>query len=80
MTTNETGLIIRRAQPTNDWPSAGRRAFRYPPCILSVALATLFSVGAWSQTQLAAVSGTITDPSGAVVPGVSVSMSTKAPG
>jgi hypothetical protein len=39
-----------------------------------VALATLFSVGAWSQTQLAAVSGTITDPSGAVVPGVSVSI------
>jgi hypothetical protein len=74
MTTNETGLIISRAQPTNDWPSAGRRAFRYRPCILSVALATLFSAGAWSQTQLAAVSGTITDPSGAVVPGVSVSI------
>jgi hypothetical protein len=32
----------------------------------------LFSVGAWSQTQLATVSGTVTDPSGAVVPGVSV--------
>src|SRR5580658_3789303 len=74
MTTNETELIIRRAQPTNDWPSAGRSAHRHRSCILSVALATLFSVGAWSQTQLAAVSGTITDPSGAVVPGVSVSI------
>jgi hypothetical protein len=29
---------------------------------------------AWSQTQLATVSGTITDPSGAVVPGVSVTI------
>jgi hypothetical protein len=37
-------------------------------------LAALFSVGAWSQTQLATVSGTITDPSGAVVPGVSVTI------
>ena len=46
----------------------------YRPCILSAALATLFSVGAWSQTQLATVSGTITDPSGAVVPGVSVTI------
>ena len=33
-----------------------------------------FSAGAWSQTQLATVSGTITDPSGAVVPGVSVTI------
>ena len=37
-------------------------------------LAALFSVGAWSQTQLATVSGAITDPSGAVVPGVSVTI------
>ena len=42
--------------------------------ILAAVLAALFSVGAWSQTQLAAVSGTITDPSGAVVPGVSVTI------
>src|SRR5580658_10218709 len=74
MTTNETELIIRRAQPTNDWPSAGRSAHRHRSCILSVALAALFSVGAWSQTQLATVSGTITDPTGAVVPGVSVTI------
>jgi hypothetical protein len=33
-----------------------------------------FSVCAWPQTQLATVSGTITDPSGAVVPGVSVTI------
>jgi len=37
-------------------------------------LAGLFSVGAWSQTQLATVSGAITDPSGAVVPGVSLTI------
>jgi hypothetical protein len=39
-----------------------------------VALAALFSVGAFSQTQLAAVSGTVTDQSGAVVPEVSVTI------
>jgi hypothetical protein len=46
----------------------------YRACILSAALALLFSAGAWAQTQLATVSGTITDPSGAVVPGVSVTV------
>jgi hypothetical protein len=37
-------------------------------------LAAFFSVGALAQTQLATVFGTITDPSGAVVPGVSVTI------
>ena len=46
----------------------------YRSCMVAVLLAGLFSVGAWSQTQLATVSGTITDPSGAVVPGVSVTI------
>ena len=76
MTKNETELIIRRAQVTNNCigASAGAKRVSYRPCILSAALAALFSVGAWSQTQLATVSGTITDPSGAVVPGVSVTI------
>ena len=43
------------------------------PYILLTALAAL-SVGAWAQTQLATVFGNITDPSGAVVPGVSVTI------
>lgn len=54
-------------------PSCARRAL----CrlrILSASLTVLFSVGALSQTQLATLSGTITDPSGAVVPGVSVTI------
>jgi hypothetical protein len=34
----------------------------------------LFSVCAWPQTQLATVFGTITDPSGAVIPGVAVTI------
>jgi Carboxypeptidase regulatory-like domain/TonB-dependent Receptor Plug Domain len=46
----------------------------YRASILSSLLAVLLSVGAWSQTQLAAVSGAITDPSGAVVPGVNVTV------
>jgi hypothetical protein len=37
-------------------------------------LSVLFSVGGWSQTQLATVSGTITDPSGAVVSGVRITI------
>jgi Carboxypeptidase regulatory-like domain/TonB dependent receptor/TonB-dependent Receptor Plug Domain len=76
MKKNETELIIRRAQVTNNYvgapPGAKRASYRH--CILSVALAALFSVGAWSQTQLATVSGAITDPTRAVVPGVSVTI------
>jgi hypothetical protein len=37
--------------------------------VIVVSSAALFAVGASSQTQLAVVSGTITDPSGAVIPG-----------
>src|SRR5580698_4806434 len=49
-----------------------RNNFR--PYTLSAVLVALFSVSAWSQTQLATVSGTITDPSGAAVPGVSATI------
>ena len=76
MTKNETTLIKRRAQVTNNYvgvPPGAKRA-SYRPCILSAALVALFSVGAWSQTQLATVSGIITDPSGAAVPGASVTI------
>jgi hypothetical protein len=72
MTKNETELIISRTQVARAPPLA--KCARCRPCMLSVALAALFSVGAWSQTQLATVSGTITDPTGAVVPGVSVTI------
>src|ERR1700691_4571747 len=76
MTTNETELIIRRAPVRNNYvgaPPGAKRAW-CRLCIPSAALAALFSVGAWSQTQLATVSGTITDPSRAVVPDVSVTI------
>ena len=70
MKKNETELLIRRAWVRNNF-----RAYT-----LAAVLAGLFSVGAWSQTQLAAVSGTITDPSGAVVPGPALRLLAKAPG
>src|SRR5580658_11390487 len=54
-------------------PPDARHAWRRP-CLLLTALAALFSAVAWSQTQLAAISGGITDPSGAAVPGVSVTL------
>jgi len=76
MTKNETKLNMGRAQVTNNCvgvPPGAKRAW-CRPSILACALAVLFSVGAWSQTQLATVSGTITDPSGAVVPGVAVTI------
>jgi hypothetical protein len=76
MKKNETELIMRLAQVTNNCIGAppGARRASYRSCMLSAALAALFSVGAWSQTQLPTASGTVTDPSGAVVPGVSVTI------
>src|SRR5579863_2725170 len=66
MTKDQTELIIIRSEVAKrGWCRS---------CILSVALASLFAAGALPQTQLATVSGTITDPSGAIVPGVSVSI------
>jgi len=62
------------AQPLrHQTPGATRRRL-YRRCMLLAALAVLFSVRAWPQTQLASVFGTITDPSGAVVPGVTVTI------
>src|ERR1700751_1899437 len=43
-------------------------------CILLVMACASFSGSAWPQTQLATISGTITDSSGAVVPGANVSI------
>ena len=76
MTKNQTELIAGPAHVTYNGvrpPSGAKRA----SCrlrILSASLTVLFSVGAWSQTQLATVSGTIADPTGAVIPGVSVTI------
>src|SRR5579871_1011367 len=66
----EAELLIRRA-----WV---RNSFR--PYILAAILAVFISVGAWAQTQLATVFGNITDPSGAVVPGVSVTIVSRGTG
>src|SRR5580698_6321171 len=64
MTKNQSELIIKRVQVRNN----------FRPYTLSAILAAFMAVSAWSQTQLATVSGTITDTSGAVVPGVSVTI------
>ncbi len=64
MKKNETELFIRRPWVRNNCR----------PYTLTAILAALISVSAWSQSRLATVSRTITDPSGAVVPGVSVTI------
>src|SRR5580658_2964802 len=64
MTKNQSELIIRLAQVRNN----------FRPYTLPAILAAFISAGAWSQTQLATVSGAITDPSGAAVPGASVTV------
>jgi hypothetical protein len=50
------------------------RFFSSRACLLFVLSLALLPQCAWPQTQLANLSGTITDPSGAVVPGVSVTI------
>src|SRR5580698_3052281 len=64
MTKNQSELITGLSQVGNN----------FRPHTLSAILVAFISVSAWSQTQLATVSGTITDPSGAVVPGVNVTI------
>jgi Carboxypeptidase regulatory-like domain/TonB dependent receptor len=64
MTKNQSELIIGLAQVRNN----------FRPYTLSAILVAFISVSAWSQTQLATVSGIISDPSGAVVPGVAVTI------
>jgi Carboxypeptidase regulatory-like domain/TonB dependent receptor len=67
----------RRSRPPDhakEKATLGAKGAWYRPCMLSAALAALFSVCAWSQTQLATASGTVTDQSGAVVSGVSVTI------
>ena len=80
MTKDKTELISR-VQVANNYgsPRGAKRAW-HRPCILSATLAALFSLCAWSQTRLATVSGTITDPSGALVPGVSVTIASQGTG
>ena len=46
--------------------------------ILAIVFLASFAGVLRAQTQLATVSGTITDPSGAVVPGVALRLSAKA--
>ena len=53
---------------------AGARCAPYRPRILLAISFALFSACLWSQTQLATVFGTITDPSGAVIPGAPVTV------
>ena len=60
-------VMIGRALPGTKWGS-------HSPCVLLVLLLVSFSVGAWSQTQLATVFGTINDPSGAVIPSAQVTI------
>ena len=76
MRKNETELIIRRAQVTNNYVGRlqARNAHGADLAYRQQRWRCFFSAGAWSQTQLATVSGTITDPSGAVVPGVSITI------
>ena len=50
-----------------------------PTCLLVLAL-LVGSVPASAQQQLGAIQGTITDPSGAVVPGVAVTVTNVATG
>src|SRR5580692_8889300 len=82
MMKNETESMIRLAQVTKNYigapPGANRASYR--PYTLGAVLAALFSISAWAQTQLATVSGIITDPSGAVVPGVSITISSQGTG
>src|SRR5215467_3404415 len=50
------------------------------PCILLALLLVLYPVSAWPQTQLATVFGTVSDPTGAVIAGADVTVSSTSTG
>src|SRR5580704_13423684 len=52
----------------------------HDPCLLLALFFALVSTCGWSQTQLGAVFGTITDPTGAVIPGAQVTVSSVSTG
>src|SRR6185369_8696594 len=54
-------IMIRNAVADTDCPP-------YRQWVLLAGLLVSFAAIAWSQTQLATVFGTVTDPSGAVIP------------
>src|SRR5215470_7983653 len=53
---------------------AGSKCPSSRPFILLALLSALFSACAWSQTQLSTVFGTVTDSTGAVIPGAQVTI------
>jgi len=53
---------------------AGSRWASYWPFILLAVLPALFPACAWSQTQLSTVFGTVTDSTGAVIPGAQITI------
>jgi hypothetical protein len=67
-------FLERCSMSSNAAPFAGAKCAAYRPRILLALSFVLFSSGAWSQTQLATIFGTISDPSGAVIPEVAVTI------
>ena len=59
---------------------ASSRYGSYRPCILLALTLVVYSVSAWSQTQLATVFGTVSDPTGAVIAGADVTVSSTSTG
>jgi len=53
---------------------AGSKCPSYRPFILLALLLALFPACAWPQTQLSTVLGTVTDSTGAVIPGAQVTI------
>src|SRR5246500_3773586 len=57
-----------------------RKSASHDPCLLLVLFLALVSTCGWSQTQLGTVFGTITDPTGAVIIGAQVAVSSLSTG
>jgi hypothetical protein len=55
-------------------PRSRKSASRWPYALFALSVALVSTCG-WSQTQLGTVFGTVTDPTGAVIPGANVTVS-----
>jgi Carboxypeptidase regulatory-like domain/TonB-dependent Receptor Plug Domain len=73
------GWIVSRSSAARPWGSIGAH-ISYSLAALTIAIAIFFSATAWAQNDVGSIVGFVTDSTGAVVPGVKVTIKNEGTG